>query len=108
MNGTKLIRKKIAEEYESCRKELTQIKNFEFLRNFFSSIPTENCLYVLFDSSLQRICAVAFFLASQLDDTKNVSFVFGKTKAAPKKTKHILFGIVTSSDNHKKQYTEYI
>ena len=39
--GQNNSQKKNAEEYESCRKKPTQIKNIEIPRNYFSFVPTE-------------------------------------------------------------------
>ena len=94
----------IAEEYESWRKRLTQIKNIEIPRNYFSFVPTKIIRHVFGDASLENLFAVAYFCASELDKTKMYFLLLQKREFSQKKTtKHTAFGAASSRDSHNNE-----
>ena len=78
------ITKNIAEEHETFWKKLTQIKNTKTPRNYLNLFPTELQRYLRWCFTW-RTNSIAYFCATDQDDTSNVSFVVGKRRVSPKK-----------------------
>ena len=81
----RIIPEDTAEEHESWRKKLLQIKIIEITRNYFNFVLKQTDLHVFADASLEGLCVIAYFCASGTDENKSLSFVVGKTRVAPKK-----------------------